>query len=52
MGAALLLPNTLSLLNHSYQDPVAKAKAVATLACLTHVLIEGRALASPSGDGR
>ena len=33
MGAALLLPNALSLLNRSYQDPVAKAKAVGVWAC-------------------
>jgi DHA2 family methylenomycin A resistance protein-like MFS transporter len=28
MGASLLMPNALSLLNHSYQDPAAKARAV------------------------
>jgi DHA2 family methylenomycin A resistance protein-like MFS transporter len=33
VGAALLLPNALSLLNRTYQDPVAKAKAVGVWAC-------------------
>jgi DHA2 family methylenomycin A resistance protein-like MFS transporter len=33
MGAALLLPNALSLLNRTYGDPVAKAKAIGVWAC-------------------
>ena len=33
MGAALLMPNALSLLNRSYEDPAAKAKAVGIWAC-------------------
>jgi len=32
-GAALLLPNALSLLNHSHEDPADKAKAVGVWAC-------------------
>ena len=33
VGAALLLPNALSLLNRSYDDPAAKARAVGIWAC-------------------
>ena len=33
VGAALLLPNALSLLNHSHEDPADKAKAVGVWAC-------------------
>jgi len=33
VGAALLLPNALSLLNQAYEDPVAKAKAIGVWAC-------------------
>ena len=32
-GAALLLPNALSLLNHSHEDPADKARAVGFWAC-------------------
>lgn len=32
-GAALLLPNALSLLNHTFTDPAAKAKAIGIWAC-------------------
>jgi DHA2 family methylenomycin A resistance protein-like MFS transporter len=33
LGASLLLPNALSLLNRTYEDPAAKAKAVGIWAC-------------------
>ena len=33
LGASLLMPNALSLLNHSFQDPAAKARAVGVWAC-------------------
>jgi DHA2 family methylenomycin A resistance protein-like MFS transporter len=33
IGASLLLPNALSLLNRTFQDPAAKARAVGTWAC-------------------
>jgi len=33
MGASLLLPNALSLLNRTFEDPAAKAKAVGIWAC-------------------
>ncbi|MDR3672596.1 MAG: MFS transporter [Holophaga sp.] len=33
IGASLLIPNALSLLNRTYEDPAAKAKAVGVWAC-------------------
>jgi len=39
MGAAMLIPNALSLLNHSYQEPKAKARAVSIWACCSSAAV-------------
>lgn len=39
LGASLLIPNALSLLNHSYADPKAKAHAVSIWACCSSAAV-------------